>query len=373
MTAARPGVIGFDATPLEVAQPSGVTRYATHLLATLVARGDGWRYALLANRPLDGRVPPGTLGQVGRGLPNRTAWMQLVLPRILAQLRPQVCHFTNSIAPLAAPCPIVVTLHDMSLFLSVGTQPLKSLLVARPLIPAVARRAAAIITVSHSARRDILRVLRVPPQKVRVIYEAAAPAYRVIHETAELDRVRRKYGLDDPFVLYVGTIEPRKNLGRLAQAFAQARRRGRGERLVLVGQLGWKHAALFKQIEDSGLVDVVRWIGYVPDEDLPALYNLARVVAFPSLYEGFGLPVIEGMACGAPVLTSNRSSMAELGAGAALLVDPTEPDALADGLVRMLADAALREELRTAGLARAAQFSWARAAEETVRVYELCS
>lgn len=366
----HPGLVGFDTTPLEARQRSGVGQYVEQLLAALIARGDRWRYALLAGRPLNGHVPAGTLGQVGAQLPNRSLWMQLILPRTLAQLQPEICHFTNSIAPLTTACPFVVTIHDMSLFLYADTQPLKSLIVVRALIPAVARRAAAIIAVSHSARNDILRVLRPPPDKVHVVYEAAAPAYRVIRDATELDGIRRKYGLHDPFVLYVGTIQPRKNLDRLVQAFAQVRRRGHAERLVLVGQLGWKYARLFQQIEDLGLVDAVRVIGYVPDADLPALYNLARAVAFPSLYEGFGLPVLEGMACGVPVITSNYSSMLELGAGAAMLVNATQPEALADGLCQLLGDADLREALRAAGLERAAQFSWARAAEETVRVYE---
>ncbi|HLF28108.1 MAG TPA: glycosyltransferase family 1 protein [Anaerolineae bacterium] len=366
----HPGLIGFDTTPLEGRHHSGVGQYTRQLLAALVARGDRWRYALLAGRPLNGRLPPGTLGQIGTRLPNRTLWMQLALPRTLAQLQPELCHFTNSIAPLVLPCPFVVTLHDMSLFLCTDTQPAKSLLAVRTILPRIARQASAIITVSHSARQDILQVLHAPPEKVHVVYEAAAPEFHVIQDTPELDRVQRKYGLHDPFILCVGTIQPRKNLGRLVEAFAQVRRQGRREQLVLAGQFGWKYAGLLQQIEELGVSDAVRLTGYVPDADLPALYNLARVVAFPSLYEGFGLPVIEGMACGVPVITSNRSSMAELGSGAALLVDSMQPEALADGLSRLLSDATLRAELREAGLARAAEFSWARAAEETAKVYE---
>lgn len=366
----HPGLIGFDATPLEVENRSGVSHYVAQLLAALVARGDGRRYALLASQPLNGYFPSGTLGQIGPGFPVRALWMQFVLPGILARLRPELCHLTNYIAPLAGSCPFVVTLYDMALFKYPQMQPRKSLLVVRSIVPLVARRAAGIITASQSARQDVIAALGVPPEKVHVVYAAAGPEFRPVQDAAELERVRRKYGLFDPYVLCVGTIEPRKNLERLVQAFAEVRRRGRVERLILAGQLGWKYGALLRRIEDLGLVDAVRLVGYIPGEDLPAVYNLARVVAFPSLYEGFGLPIIEGMACGVPVLTSDRSSMAEIGAGAALLVDPTDPDALADGLMRLLTDGALRGELRAAGLARAGQFSWARAAEETVKVYE---
>ena len=195
-------------------------------------------------------------------------------------------------------------------------------------------------------------------------------AYRVIDDAAALEDVRRRYGLHDPYVLFVGTLEPRKNLERLLEAFSRARQAGRREKLVLAGQLGWKYRGLLGRIERSGLASAVRLLGYVPDEDLPAIYNLASVVAFPSLYEGFGLPILEGMACGVPVLTSDRASMVELAGDAALLVDPTDVTALEGGLVRLLDDPELRRELARRGRGRAARFSWARAAAETVRLYE---
>ena len=370
MTKSHAQLIGFDATPLQIARHSGVGNYTAQLLTALIDRADERQYALLANRTVNGAAPRGSLGQIGRRFPNRSTWMQLLLPRDLAALRPEVCHFTNSLAPLQAPCPIVITLHDMSLFVHGQLHPLKSRLAVRPIIPVVARRAAAIITVSRHAKCEIVDGLHVPPEKVHVIYEAAAPQYHVITEAAELDRVRQRYHLLKPFVLYVGTIEPRKNLTRLVRAFAQARQQQPELELILVGQLGWKYASLLKAIEDLNLGQAVRRLGYVPDEDLPALYNLARVLAFPSLYEGFGLPVIESMACGTPVLTSNGSSLAEIAAGASWLIDPLDVDDIARGLVRLAVDDALHAQLHIAGLARSAQFSWQRAAEETVRVYD---
>src|SRR5512139_3070904 len=195
MTKSRAQLIGFDATPLQIARHSGVGNYTAQLLTALIDRADERQYALLANRTLNGETPPGTLGQVGRRFPNRSAWMQLLLPRDLAALRPDVCHFTNSIAPLHAPCPIVITLHDMSVFVHARLHPVKSRLVVRPIIPAVARRAAAIITVSQHAKKEIVAGLKVPPEKVHVIYEAAAPQYRLLTDKAELDHVRERYGL----------------------------------------------------------------------------------------------------------------------------------------------------------------------------------
>lgn len=370
MSNSRAQLIGFDATPLQITRHSGVGNYTAQLLAALIDRADARQYVLLANRTLNGEMPRGTLGQVGRRFPNRSAWMQFALPRDLAVVRPDVCHFTNSLAPLHTPCPMVITLHDMSLFVHAGLHPLKSQLFVRPIIPALARRAAAIITVSQHAKSEIVAGLRVPPEKVHVVYEAAAPQYRVIADAAELNRVRLRYGLTRPFLLYVGTIEPRKNLTRLVTAFAQARRQYSDLELVLVGQLGWKYSSLLKAIEDLNLGQAVRRLGYVPNEDLPELYNLARALAFPSLYEGFGLPVVEAMACGTPVLTSDGSSLVEIAANASYLIDPLDVNAIAHGLLCLATDNDLHSRLRAAGLARSAQFSWQRAAAETVRVYD---
>jgi glycosyltransferase involved in cell wall biosynthesis len=370
MSNSRAQLIGFDATPLQIARHSGVGNYTAQLLTALIDRSDTRQYLLLANRTLNGEAPHGTLGQVGRRFPNRSAWMQLALPRDLAAMRPDVCHFTNSLAPLRAPCPIVITLHDMSLFVHARLHPLKSQLFVRPIIPTLTRRADAIITVSQHAKREIVAGLRLPPEKVHVIYEAAAPQYRVLTDAAELDRVRSRYELTRPFVLYVGTIEPRKNLTRLVTAFAEAQRQCPDLELVLAGQLGWKYASLLKAIEGLNLGHAVRRLGYVPNDDLPALYNLARMLAFPSLYEGFGLPVVEAMACGTPVLTSNGSSLAEIAAGASCLIDPLDVNDIARGLVCLATDDGYHADLRAAGLARAAQFSWQRAAAETVRVYD---
>lgn len=370
MTAPWDRIVAFDATSLEVAQPSGVGRYTAQLLAALVARADAPPIALVAARPLPLALLGGTLGQVGPRFPNRSIWMQIVLPGALARLQPRLCHFTNSLAPVFTRSRYVVTIHDMALFLHAQTQPSRHLLAARGVVPRAARQAAAVIAVSQSAREDIVRVLQIPPDKVRVVYPAAAPQFSPIDDPLERERVRAKYGLTMPFVLHVGTIEPRKNLTRLVEAFARLRRDGRLEHLVLAGALGWRYGGLLRAIERLGLASSVRRLGYVHPDDLPVLYNLARVIAQPSLYEGFGFPVVEGMAAGVPVLTSNRSAMAEIAADAALLVDPESTEAIVDGLRRLLDEPDLRDDLRQRGLRRAAEFSWARAAEQMVRLYE---
>jgi glycosyltransferase involved in cell wall biosynthesis len=301
---------------------------------------------------------------------NKTIWMQTVLPRQLARLGADVCHFTNSVAPLAAACPMVVTIHDMTVWLLPRYHPRTRLLTMRAIVPWAARRARAIVADSHNSKRDIVRILGVPESKVHVIYAAPPPEFRPLPRGAHLDAVRHRYRLPERLVLHVGTIEPRKNLVRLLEAFAQLRRRGHtSHTLVLVGPLGWQYEPVFAAVERLGMDGSVRFLGAVPTDDLVALYNLADALAFPSLYEGFGLPVTEAMACGTPVVTSQNSSLGEVAGEAAELVVPTQVESIATGLQRVLHDPQRRVELRARGLVRAADFSWATAARETRRLY----
>jgi glycosyltransferase involved in cell wall biosynthesis len=301
---------------------------------------------------------------------NKTAWMQIVLPRELKRLYADVCHFTNGVASLWTPCPSVVTIHDMTLWLFPQYHYRRRLLAMRPFVPLAARRAAAIIAVSQATKADIVRILGVDTSKVHVVYEAPSPRFRVVESAAELERVRHSYGLPPQLILYVGTIEPRKNLVRLLEAYARLReRRGITQPLVLAGRRGWKDKAVYAAVERLGLDGTVRFLGYVPTNDLVTLYNLADLVAFPSLYEGFGLPVLEAMACGTPVVTSPKGSLPEVAGDAAQFVDPYDVESIAAGLWRVLRDPARREELCSRGLAQAARFSWDKATRQTRQIY----
>jgi glycosyltransferase involved in cell wall biosynthesis len=231
------------------------------------------------------------------------------------------------------------------------------------------KRATAIVTVSNSTRRDLLRLEDVSADRVSVVPEAASPEFHPIRDGATLEFLRAKYGLPDRFFLYVGTIEPRKNLGRLMNAFAQARAAGVTHDLVCVGPYGWASRDLAGHIDSLGLTPHVHFTGYVPFENLPAIYNLGEFFVFPSLYEGFGLPVVEAMASGTPVITSNTSSLSEIAADAAETVDPTSVDALATAIHHLAGDRAWREELSRRGLARAKSFSWAQTARDMLAVY----
>jgi glycosyltransferase involved in cell wall biosynthesis len=231
------------------------------------------------------------------------------------------------------------------------------------------RRAAAVIAVSEHARQELQRVLRVPAGKIHVVHEAAPNGFQPLVSPAARAALRRKYQLPDEYLLYVGTLEPRKNLNRLIRALKQVRAAGHRHRLVLVGPQGWMMQNFRKEIAAEDMTNAVQFLGYVPTADLPGLYSLATLFVFPSLYEGFGLPPLEAMACGTPVVSSNRSSLAEICGDAAHLVDPEDTPQIAQALCDLLEDPARRAALGQRGLARAKSFSWQRAAQETAAIY----
>jgi glycosyltransferase involved in cell wall biosynthesis len=209
-------------------------------------------------------------------------------------------------------------------------------------------------------------LLGVPPEQIDVVYHGVDPAFHPLPDD-EVAAFRHRRGLPERFALFVGTLEPRKNLVRLVEAFARIKNDQVG--LVLVGGKGWLYDELFSRVEALGLSKIVTFAGYVTGDELPLWYNAATALAYPSVYEGFGLPVLEAQACGTPVLTSNASSLPEAAGDAGLMVDPYDTDALAAGLHRLLTDESLQYELRERGLIHARQFSWPRTARETAGVY----
>jgi glycosyltransferase involved in cell wall biosynthesis len=231
-------------------------------------------------------------------------------------------------------------------------------------------RADALIAISESTRRELIETMGAPPARIVVTPLAADPGLGRVSDPGRLAAARRRYELPERFVLFLGAMEPRKNLLRLIEAFAVLKPALRRETvLVVAGAQGWLNDSVRDRADRLGLAESVRFAGYVAAEDLAALYSLATVFAYPSLWEGFGLPVLEAMACGTPVLTSDVSSLPEVAGDAALLVPPTDVEAIADGLTRLLGDAALRSDLAARGLRRVAAFSWERCARETLAVY----
>jgi glycosyltransferase involved in cell wall biosynthesis len=363
--------IAFDGTTLRPGR-TGVGYYTEHLLHHLAEQAVDDELIVMSNRPIDTTRPLPARVRVAASSwrTPRMVWMQTLAPRTLRQIEPDVVHFTNGMVPLASPVPTVVTIHDMSLTLYPRYHPPRRVLLNRPLVDLAARRADAIITVSQSAKRDITRLYNLPADRVHVVQEAAAPSFQPVRDSAERDRVRRRYGLADRFILYVGTIEPRKNLPALIEAFARRHHRGDlPHQLVCAGPYGWLSRDLEDRLERLQIEHAIRFTGYVPFDDLPALYSLAEMFVFPSLYEGFGLPVIEAMACGTPVMTGRVPALAEITGAAAELVDRLDAESIGEAMVGLARSRERRENLSALGLQRAHGFSWQRAARETLDVY----
>lgn len=365
--------IAFDGTTLRPGR-TGVGYYTEHLARHLAeaAQRTGDELIVVSNTAIEtaAPLPANARLHVDTRCSLRLLWLQLFAPSVLASLRPDVAHFTNSIVPLASRVPMVATIHDMSLTLYPGYHPWRRSLLNRPLVNLAAARVNAVITVSRSAKRDIVDLYGLPPERVHVVHEAASPAFRPIHDRALLEATRARLGLPERFLLYVGTIEPRKNLPRLFDAFAAARQRGDlPHHLVCVGPYGWGSRDLHQKLEALGIAHVVHFTGYVPFDTLPVIYNLADIFVFPSLYEGFGLPVVEAMACGLPVVTASTSSLAEIAGDALETVDPLNTDALTDTLLTLATNAPRRRLLAERSLVRSRDFSWSTAAEATLDIY----
>jgi glycosyltransferase involved in cell wall biosynthesis len=235
-------------------------------------------------------------------------------------------------------------------------------------VPRAVQRADWVLTDSESTRRDAIELLRVPPDKLSVLYPGVEARFRPVLDTESRARVRRKYGLPPCFVLGVGTVQPRKNYERLLEAFVQIESQELS--LVIVGGKGWLYERLFGRVQELKITDRVIFTGYIDDIDLPLVYNLAELFVFPSLYEGFGIPPLEAMACGTPVVAADNSSLPEVVGDAGLLVDAENVEALADAISRVLNDAVLRQTLIERGLSRVEQFTWERAARTLLSTYE---
>ena len=301
----------------------------------------------------------------------RMAWEQAVLPLHLRRLGVDVLHsphYTTTV--VSGGWRRVVTFHDVTFFLLPERYPPLRGAYFRAASRAGARLADLVVAVSKTVKADVECHLRLPPERVRVVPLAAAPSFHPLGDAARTTAVRTKYGLPERFILNVGALEPGKNQATLVRAFHRLKRQDSEQGLVIAGPPAWRYERLFRLVDDLGLAGQVRFLGYVPAEDLVALYNLADLFVFPSLYEGFGLPPLEAMACGLPVVASTAPALREVLDDAALLVHPQDVVALAEAMAAALRDEPLRSRLRQAGLRRAAQFSWERTARETVAVYD---
>jgi alpha-1,3-rhamnosyl/mannosyltransferase len=307
----------------------------------------------------------GAARRIGAGLARELVYYPLVAGGRARRLGAQLLHASGPFWPRARGIPLVLTLHDALPWRFPELFTRLNVLQQRTVVAAAARRAARVLVGSEHTARELTELVGVAPQRIVVTPYGVDPRFRpTARDPAWLER---RFGIRGPYVLAVGTLEPRKNLGTLLRAFARVRGQDAQHALVLVGGRGWRDAPLERALAGAG-AGVVR-AGRVSDDELVRLYGSAACFAFPSRYEGFGLPVLEAMACGAPVVAGDRTSLPEVVGDAGLLVDPDDEEALASALRRVLTDPELAADLRQRGLARSAAFSWDRCAELTVAVY----
>lgn len=369
--------ITIDYTPA-LRQTAGIGRYTRGLVAALAELDRENTYSLFcAGEAPDTQAWPANFRVRVSSVPARwltVGWHRLRLPVPAERLAGECDLFHSpdfSLPPLRM-AHGVVTVHDLSfLRLPEHADPgLRDYL--QQSVPQAVARAHRVLADSENTKHDLIELLGVAEDKVSVVPAGVEARFRPVRDTVKLAEVRARYRLPEWFILSVGTLEPRKNLARLISAYAQMRRQtGLPHALVLAGKPGWLYQGIYDQVRQEGLEDYVHFPGFVADADLPALYTLADLLAFPSLYEGFGLPPLEAMACGTPVVCSNNSSLPEAVGSAALLVDATDVDGLADAMARILGNASLRARLADLGRAQAARFTWIAAAEKLLKAYRL--
>lgn len=379
--------IGINAQLLSLSQNyrnGGVSRYIRHLLTALAKRPGGHDYTIFVNGPeVINHLGPAVTSHpqlhfLSAPWPEsrpaaRVAWEQLKLPQLLRQLHIDVLHSPVNVLPewLPGSCAGVVTLHDLAFlrFPHVLTRPKR--IYHRTFTMRSLQRATMIIAVSNSTCEDAHELAGIPLERIRTVYTCIDGRFANVMQEGELHAFRERQGLTDGFILYLGTLEPRKNISTLIDAYALLRtRHGVREKLVLAGGKGWLYDEIFAKVRGLGLEEAVVFPGFVADGEQVLWYSAASVFAYPSLYEGFGLPVAEALVCGTPVVTSNVSSLPEAGAGIALTVDPHSAEALAEALYQALTDQQLREQCRLKAPQVAATFSAQAMVEQTIAVYE---
>jgi glycosyltransferase involved in cell wall biosynthesis len=348
----------------------GIAHYALSLARALTEIAPTDQFTLLRSfKQSSGTLPQAqNLRSTPLLTPPHHRWEQLVLPLELLRVRPDVLHCPDFIPPFWRRCPAVVTVHDVAFLRFPETLTAESRRYYGQVRRAI-ESAERTIVVSEATARDLTTLLHVPRERIRVIHNGLDARFLQAPDPAEQARVRARWQLDGPYLLFLGTLEPRKDIPTLLRAYEEVRRKHPDLMLVLVGRRGWLYEPIFAEIEALELREAVRHIEDAADADLPPLFDGATAFAFPSLYEGFGLPALEALARGVATVVADTSSLPEVVGDTALLHPPGDHDALAVALLRLIEDSALRADLSARGPQRAAGFTWERAARETLAVY----
>lgn len=351
---------------------AGIGNYTYSLLKELLKTDLSNTYTLLSKSQMNELTFPESLKQPDRINLSRNIYKYLPFDSERLNGRFDLYHEPNYI-PRIFKGKIVTTICDMSYKLFPQYHPRRRVMTFN-FFENRMRNSDRIITISENSKQEIIELLKVPEEKVVVTYLGASEDYKPIEINPEQKHYFRKtYGLPDNYLLYVGTIEPRKNLSRLIEAFYLFKKETTTQnniKLVLAGGKGWLFYEIFSRVQELKIEDQIVFTGYVPDEHLPYLYNMAMAFVYPSIYEGFGLPPLEAMSCGIPVISSNTSSIPEVVGAAGILIDPYNVTDLAEAMSKVVQSKSLRAELSQKGLSKASQFSWAKCAEETLKIYK---
>ncbi|WP_027718318.1 glycosyltransferase family 4 protein [Desulfovirgula thermocuniculi] len=364
--------VGIDVDILGLSNTyTGIPNYIRYLVDGLTKlEPSAHRIFLVSRRPVFANESlPGHFSQAVARWPFKRGWNSLALPCSAWRLKLDLLHLPAFSTPIFAPCPLVVTVHDLAylVYPDCCQQEIREYLTRR--VPFALKKASAVITPTASVKREIVKYFGLPEEKIFPVWHGVSPKCKVLARDV-VAKIRSELALPEPFVLFVGTVEPRKNLRRLIEAYGRAVAQGLEHSLVIAGMRGWLCEEIYELPRRLGLEKKVIFLGYVPDDLLHALYNAADLFIYPSLYEGFGLPVLEAMACGTPVIASRIPSLSEVVGEAAMLVEPLDADAIASAMLFLAGNHEARRSLAQKGLERAREFSWEKTAQETIRVYE---
>lgn len=370
-------LIGIDANEANTDRKVGISEYAFELLKQFVQFNvSNLKFQIyLKDLPRDDFPRPSSNWEYHRVGPNKF-WTQIGLPLhlFLKRDKPDVFFSPGHYAPRFSPVPTVISIMDLAFFHFPEYFTKKDLAQLKSWTDYSVRKAKAIITISESSKNDILKEYGVTANKIHVVYPGIKDAATLIPHIYPMQELQTKYGISKEFILFVGTLQPRKNISRLIEAFSelikQKKYHDSSLQLVIVGKKGWQYEPILGSPKKFGIEDKVKFLDFVPDEELAMLYKNALCFAFPSLYEGFGLPILEAMKLGCPVITSNISSMPEAGGDAALYVNPRDVEDITKKLDKVVSSSDLRREMVEKGKKQAQKFSWEKAAKETLNVLE---
>jgi len=360
-------LIGIDASRAVSREPVGTEHYSIEVIRGLTALETEHRFRLYYNQPplCFPEAPKAEL----RIMPFPRLWTHLRLSWEMMTRPPDVLFVPAHVLPIIHPRCSLVTVHDLGYLYYPEAHPPFQRWYLRWSTAYNAWAATHVIADSETTKQDLVQHCRTPAGKISVVYPGRDESLVPVENQTLIEAVKARYGLSRPYVLYLGTLQPRKNLVRLVEAWAKAS--VRGYQLVLAGKKGWLYENLFRRVRELGLENSVIFPGYVPRTDLAPLLSGAAAFILPSLYEGFGFPVLEAMSCGTPVICSNLSSLLEVAGDAALLVDPTDTEALAAALIRLLEDTRLRAELQERGFRQTRRFSWTTCAQQIMALLEM--